>query len=400
LTRLSGSCDKRNTECVYYDVTNYYFEIEQEDTDVFDAKSSEVVEGLRKRGVNKEHRPCPIVQMGLMLDGDGIPIDYMLFEGNTNDCLTLLPVLKNMGPRHKSKRMIIVADKGLTTSDNIVANVLEGNGFVFSQSVRHATTELKDWILDISGYRGDEDFSIKERLAEKHVYVADPSGKKKKVPLLVRQIVFWSKDFAEHSKAERAKVIAKSLGHIASNSVSTAKAHTAVRYVNDVAYVAATGEAASHALVLDTDKIASDEQMDGYYCLITNELDRTASDIIDIYRGLWRIEETFRVTKSTLEARPVYVSRRDRICAHFLTCYIALVILRLIQADLAWEYSAEQVAADIAAINGTLMKKNYYLFSHRTHLSDRLGALCGIDLSLKTQSAQGMRDILAMTKKR
>jgi hypothetical protein len=378
---------QRDTETVYYDVTNYYFEIEEEDE-------------LRRRGVSKEHRPSPIVQMGLVLDRSGLPLGYKIFEGNTNDSLTLLPVLRDLKRRHEAGRMIIVADKGLNTSDNIAAAVLDGNGFVFSQSVRHATKELKDWVTEESGYVGGDGFRIKDRIAKKTITVTNPKGGKKKVDIDVRQVAFWSADYAKRARAERACVIEKSLGALKRGGENAAKAHSALRYVTDTAVNKKTGELASHVFSLDEEKIAKDERMDGYYCLITSELHRDASEIIDIYRGLWRIEETFRVTKSTLECRPVYVSRHDRIHAHFMVCYVALVLIRLIQADLSWEHSAQEIADDIASMNGVLMDKSYYLFGHRTHLSDALGKLAGIDLSRKVLSAQDMRDILAKTKRR
>jgi len=376
----------RNKACCYYDVTNYYFEIEEEDD-------------LRRRGVSKEHRPNPIIQMGLMLDADGIPIDYELFEGNKNDCLTLMPCLKKMRLRHKASRIIVVADKGLNTSDNIAATILDGNGFVFSQSVLQAPKELKGWVRDLAGYSGGKDFRIKDRIDKKAITIEGVDGKKKKVDVEVRQVAFWSRDFAEKARAERASVIEKSVNAVKRGGLSAAKAHTALRYVTDTAVVAETGELANHVLSLNTEKIAEDEAMDGYYCLITSELDKDAREIIDIYKELWRIEDTFKVTKSTLEYRPVYVFRHDRIHAHFMICYVALVLLRLIQADLDWRYSAEAIAGDCAAMNGTLMKKNYYLFGHRTHLSDELGKLCGIDLSRQILTAKDMKDILAKTKK-
>jgi hypothetical protein len=378
---------RRNTTSIYYDVTNYYFEIEAEDD-------------LRRRGVSKEHRPNPIVQMGLMLDSCGIPLDYQLFESNVNDCLTLMPVLKDLRARHNTDRVIVVADKGLNTSDNIAANILDGNGFVFSQSVVRATKDLKAWVVSADGYRGSEDFRIKERLVTKKITVTGADGKKKRVDVEVKEVAFWSRDFDVRSKAERAKVIEKSMAALKRGGVGAAKAHTALKYVTDTAVVAETGEAANHVYDLDVNKIKADEEMDGYYCIATSELDKSAEEIIDIYRGLWRIEETFKVTKSTLEARPVYVSRHDRIHAHFMTCYVALVILRLIQGDLKWKHSADEIAGDIANMDGSLMKRNYYLFNYRTHLTDKLGKLCGLDLSRKILSTKDMKDIFARTKKK
>ena len=377
----------RDTTCVYYDVTNYYFEIDQEDE-------------LRRRGVSKEHRPNPIVQMGLLLDSDGIPLDYALWEGNTNDCATLLPVLKDLRSRHRAQHVIVVADKGLNTSDNIAANVLDKNGFVFSQSVRRAPGKLQDWVLDQSDYTGSEDFRIKDRVSVKTITVTGTDKKKHKVDIEVREVAFWSRDFEERSRAERAAVIEKSKDAISRGELAAAKAHSSVRYVKDIPVVKETGEAASHAFSLDKDKIDRDEALDGYYCIISNELDKSAGELIDIYKGLWRIEETFRVTKSTLEVRPVYLSRHDRIHAHFLICYVALVLLRLIQADLGWVYSASAIAEALGNMTGTLMQKNYYLFGYRTYLTDELGKLCDIDFSRRVLSTKQIRDILASTKKR
>ena len=387
IDKAISSLRPRDTTCIYYDVTNYYFEIEAEDE-------------LRRRGVSKEHRPNPIIQMGLALDSDGIPLSYKLFEGNTNDCLTLMPVLKEMRTRHNSKRVIVVADKGLNTSDNIAANILDGNGFVFSQSVRRATKKLQSWVLSDKDYMGDENFKIKERITKKTITIENVKGKRQRVEVDVKEVAFWSRDYFERSRFEREKVIEKSLSSIKKREVGASKAHSTVRYVSDTAVLLETGEAASHVLSLDKEKIQRDEAMDGYYCIISNELDKTATEIIDIYRGLWRIEESFRVTKSAIKTRPVYVSRHERIHAHFMTCYVALVILRLIQADLKWEHSAKEIAKDLSNITGVAIDKNYYAFGHRTELSDKLGLLTGLDLSLKTMELKSMKNILAKTKRR
>jgi hypothetical protein len=373
-------------EVVYYDVTNYYFEIDQEDD-------------LRRRGVSKEHRPNPIVQMGLVLDSTGMPLDYQLFEGNTNDCLTLLPVLKDMRKRHGAKRIVVVADKGLNTSDNIAANAVDGNGFVFSQTVSGACAGLKEWILDRSGYSGDEHFKVKDRIGQKTVYIAGTDGKTTRIPVTVREVAFWSKDFAERSAHERSKVVEKSLAAVKRGGGKAAKAHSALRYVNDIAVVKETGELAEHVLELDEDKIMREAETDGYYCIITSEVEKSAGEVIEIYKGLWRIEESFRVMKSTIKARPVYLSRHDRIHAHFLVCYVALVITRLIQIGLGWQHSAEAVAYDLAHMNGHRMDKNHFLFSYRTPLCDELGKIAGVDLSKKTMSAGGIRSLMSETKR-
>ncbi|WP_172623459.1 IS1634 family transposase [Arabiibacter massiliensis] len=382
------SLRERDRSRTYYDVTNYYFEIEDEDD-------------LRRRGVSKEHRPNPIVQMGLLLDADGIPLDYEVFSGNVNDSLTLLPVMKKMRSRHPHERTVVVADKGLNTSNNIAAAVLDGNGFAFSQSVRKATRSLKAWVLEDGGYAENEagTFKVKSRQSYKEVVVEGEDGATRKERIPVKQVAFWSKDFFERARRERAKVIEKSKAAIERGGMASAKARSSVRYAKDTPCVPSTGEVAEHLWSLDEEKIAADEAMDGYYCIVTSETYMDERDVIELYRGLWRIEETFRVTKSTLDARPVYVSREDRIRAHFMICYAALVIMRLIQADLGWKHSAQAIADDLAAMTGVNEDANVYLFGHRTDLSDELGRVAGLDLARRRYTRKQIKDMLASTKK-
>lgn len=389
LDNAVGALRARNTNRTYYDVTNYYFEVEDEDE-------------LRRRGISKEHRPNPIVQMGLLLDGDGIPLDYEIFAGNINDSLTMLPVMDKIKARHTCERMIVVADKGLNTSKNIVRATLNKDGFIFSQSVRKATKALQAWVLDEDDYVANEDatFKIKSKQTYKSIKVEGEDGVKRTVKVPVKQVAFWSRDFFVRSREERARVIEKSRAAISRGDMASAKAHSSVRYVKDTPCVKETGEAASHVFTLDEEKIAADEAMDGYYCIITSETDMEDRDIIDAYRGLWRIEESFRVTKSTLDARPVYVSRQDHIRAHFMVCYAALLIVRLIQADLEWEYSAQAIADDLSAMVGFNEDANIYLFAHRSDLSDKLGEVAGVDLTRKRYTRKAIKDMLAHTKKR
>ncbi len=386
----------RNKSRLYYDVTNYYFEVENED--INDG-------GLRKRGVSKEHRPNPIVQMGLLLDGDGIPLDYEIFPGNNNDMTTMMPIMKKAKLRSdnntKHERIVIVADKGLNTSNNIAATVLDGNGFIFSQSVRKASKKLKTWVLDESDYisNSSHSFKIKSRKSEKVITVVGKDDKKYKVSIPVKEVAFWSKDFFERSRYERECVIEKSCAAIKNNEMSSASAKTSIRYTKDVPVVKATGEVASHNWILDEKKIAEDEAMDGYYCIITSEQEMNDRDIIEAYRGLWRIEESFRVLKSDLDARPVYVSREEHIRAHFLVCFIALLIMRLMQLDTKRQYSSAEIAQDISNIIGHRMDTNVYLFDYRTELIDKLADAIGIDLSRRVLKRGEIRDIMAKVRK-
>lgn len=387
---LEESRGPRDASCLYYDVTNYYFECGEED-------------GFRMRGVSKEHRPSPIVQMGLFLDSDGLPLGYELFPGNRNDMTTLLPAMSKAGVRDlpRGERVVVVADKGLNTSANIAACVLDGNGYIFSQSVRKATKGLKSWVLDDAGYEesASGSFKIKSRVSEKAVYVAGEGGKRRRVMVPVKEVAFWSRDYFERSRRERAKVVEKSRAAVARGDMSSAAAKTSVRYAKDVPVVRETGEAADHNWVIDEDRIAADEAMDGYYCIVTSEQDMDDREVIDAYRGLWRIEESFRVMKGDFDARPVYCSTESHIRAHFLVCYIALLAMRLMQLDTGRKYSAAQISEALAGVTGHLMDRNLYLFDYRTDLTDELAGAVGIDLSRQVLTRGQIRSIMADVKK-
>ena len=387
---LEAARGPRDATCLYYDVTNYYFECEGED-------------GFRMRGVSKEHRPNPIVQMGLFLDSDGIPLGYELFPGNRNDMTTLLPAMSKAGVRDLpwGRRAIVVADKGLNTSANIAACVLDGNGYIFSQSVRKATGELKGWILDDEGYEDNASgsFRLKSRISEKAVYVAGEDGRRRRVMVPVKEVAFWSRDYFERSRRERERVVEKSRAAIGRGDMSSAAAKTPVRYVKDMPVVRETGEAADHNWVIDEGRIAADEAMDGYYCIVTSEQDMDDREVIDAYRGLWRIEESFRVMKGDFDARPVYCSTESHIRAHFLICYIALLAMRLMQLDTGRRHSAAQISEALAGVTGHLMDRNLYLFDYRTDLTDELAEAVGIDLSRQVLTRGQIRSIMADVKK-
>jgi len=384
----------RDRSRLYYDVTNYYFEVDGED------------EGeLRRKGVSKEHRPEPIVQMGLLLDGDGIPLDYDVFPGNVVDMVTMLPVMRKAGLGNRgdseAERVVMVADKGLNTSDNIAACTLDGNGFIISQSLRKAAGSLRAWALDRDGYAANAagTFRVKSRISDKTVRVAGDDGRKRAVKVPVKEIAFWSADFEARSRHEREKVVEKSRMAVARGDMSGAVARSAARYAKDAPVVRETGEAASHNWAIDEDRIARDAELDGYYCIVTSEQEMPDGDVIDAYRGLWRIEESFRVLKGDFDARPVYVSREEHIRVHFLVCYVALLVMRLIQLDTGRRWSAGQVSEALAGVVGHRLDANMYLFDYRTDLTDGLAAAVGIDLSRQVLRKGQISKIMADVRK-
>lgn len=381
---------RRDSGNVYYDVTNYYFECDPDGEG-----------GMRQMGCSKEHRPNPIVQMGLMIDSEGIPLGYDVFPGNVNDCLTMMPVMKSIKAERGLDRVVVVADKGLNTSDNIAACLLDGNGYVFSQSVRKADRPLRDWVLDDAGYDVREGFKIKSKPCDKTITVRDRNGKAigtEQVP--VRLVAFWSEDYAKRARAQRELAVAKAAKMVTRRaSWEHAKSYGAGRYVKETFVDAATGETPKSLIQLDQDAIDKEAAFDGYYCLVTSEQDKTPDEIVDIYRELWRIEESFRVMKSDFDARPVYVSTQSHIRAHFLICYLALVAMRLMQRDLKMRYSAKEVANALNRMRGVHLKENYYLFGYRTDLTDELGRVSKMDLARKLYSRKDIADIVAKAKK-
>ena len=380
----------RNTNLVYYDVTNYYFE-------------TDTVDELRKKGVSKEHRPNPIVQMGLFIDTMGIPITYQLFPGNTNDCLTFRPNLSRIQNDYNLGRVIVVADKGMTTGDNVYYTLSAKDGYVFSMSVRGADKELKDYVLTDKGYEwyGNE-YKRKSRLYPRTISVTGSSGKKLKKVVNEKQVVFYSEKYALRAKAEREAAVTKALELINNPGKYTkATSYGAATYIKNIEFDKNTGEIISpqKTLALDEDKLHAEEALDGYYVIVTSECKETDDRLIEIYRGLWRIEEAFRVTKSDMEARPVYVSREDHIQAHFLTCFVALVIARILEMKLEHKYSIGHMLKSLRKAECTHIKQNYYLFDYYDDVLEDIGNVFGIDFSKKIRSLGEIKKIIADTKK-
>ncbi len=387
INRSIEKASLRDTTSVYYDVTNYYFECDPDE--------------LRCKGVSKEHRPNPIVQMGLLQDKNALPISYKLFSGNTNDCNTMIDVLADMKQDHKLDRVIVVADKGLNTSDNIAACIAKGDGFVYSQSIRgtKSTSELRDWVCSDEDYviQDGGEFKIKSRQDTKMINITNAQGEKKRVPIEVKTVAFWSAKYARRAYHERQVAIEKSRKLASNPGAYNASTHYgAAKYIRKDAFDATTGEVLnpSSVLSIDEERIAQEERCDGYYCLVTSEYDLPDEEIIDIYRGLWRIEESFRVTKSDLEARPVYCSTHEHIEAHFLTCYIALCVLRLAQLKCANRYSARVIAEQLGSLCGSSLEDNWWLFDQRSDISDDICEIFGIDLSRKYLPLKDIKKLL------
>lgn len=383
----------RDTSLIYYDVTNYYFETDEQ-TD------------LLRKGVSKEHRPNPIVQMGLFMDNNAIPITYELFAGNTNDCLTYRPNFGRIKKQFDLGRVITVADKGMTTGDNIwyTINTPAKDGYVFSMSIRGADKSIKEYVLDEKGYEWlGEEYKRKSRLYPRTILVTSSNGKKIKKQVDEKQVVFWSKKYAIRAKVEREAALSKARD-LAKHPGKYTKAtsYGAAKYIKKVDYDKETGEilTASSILDINEDLIRQEEALDGYYLLLTSEMDTPDDKIIDIYRGLWRIEESFKITKSELEARPVYVWTDEHIEAHFLTCFVALTLSRILEMKLEHRYSAGRILESLSKSSCSLIQQNYYMFDYFDEVLKDIEDLMNIDFSKRVRTLGDIKQTLADTKKK
>ena len=311
----------RDTSLMYFDVTNMHFEIDRPDD-------------LRKYGKEKNRRPDPIVQFALAMDANGLPLYYKQFPGNTHDSKTFIPVFTEVCVRFSPGRVVAVADMGCTSSDNIF--FLKGgdrdsriNGYVFSYSIRKASEAFKRYVLEEAGYTGRDGrpledgfgYKIKSRVDVREIKISMGDGSKKSVLIDEKQVVFWNEKYAAKAQAEREERIKRAHDIIADpKKYNKSTAHGAASYIKNIAYDKKTGEVyekVGKALLFDEEKAVEDAKYDGYYCIITSELDMQQMRVVEIYCGLSEIEDSFKVAKSNLDIRPVYVSRKDRINPSF-----------------------------------------------------------------------------------
>lgn len=386
----------RKTDLVYYDVTNFYFE-------------SDVSDELRKRGYSKEGKKKPIVQMGLMMDNMGLPISYKMFPGNTHDSQTLMPALTTLKKQFKIGRIITVADKGLNSGDNIAYNSALGDGYIYSKGIRGASADFKKWVINQDNYIiSSSGFKMKSQVVYDHpIKITDEviGKKKKKKTVLVDQkfIVFYSEKYAKRAKHKRAEVIEKAQMMIKYPSKYNAILDKgAASYVSNLKFDKETGEikeSTKQHLVLDEERIKEEELYDGYYALVTSELDMPDSDVIEKYRGLWKIEESFKITKRTISTRPIRHTLDTRINAHFLICFISLLIGRIIELRLDKKYTIDKITKTLEKSCCSRIDQNYWLFDHRCDVTVALEKEFGVDFGSKIMSLKKIKNNFALSKK-
>lgn len=323
----------RTTNIIYYDVTNFYFEIEEPDSDSID-ENDNIIKGTRKAGVCKEERKLPIVQMGLFMDEQGIPISIETFPGNTLDHLTMIDALSHTVNKMDLPRFIFVGDRGMYRGNNTAYLINTNNGYIISKSIEKTSANEKAWIFDDNGYTNEgTDFKYKSRIIKRKVKVSD----NKQQELVEKVVVYWSKKFYKKQMAENRsflEFLEKLEESPESFRITRTQSKTIKKFLKKTCINDETGEVLESSQIkmnIDYEKVNKFKQSFGYYQIVTSELEMEEKQIIDTYHGLSRIENQFQIMKSDLETRPLYVRTPQHIEAHLLSCMIALVIVRIIQ---------------------------------------------------------------------
>ena len=373
--RRMNTCVKRgigrNPSTVFYDVTNFFFEIGEADEDEVDGEGNTVRPGLRKFGVSKENRKQPIVQIGLFMDDNGIPVSFGMFPGNTLDHHTLRPAMRETVDTFGLGRFILVADRGMYSGTNMCHVTDAGNGYIVSKSLRKSTAAERRWAVSPDGYTVVSDrFRHKSRIRERTV--CDETGKKRRIR--ERIVVYWSKSFYERDVSEHRKFldfIERLRANPAGFRVTAAHSRSLRRFLKKDVVNSKNGEVLDGTklvAMIDDDKLNEFNELMGYYQIATSELDMPDREVIGKYHGLTQIEDQFREMKGTLEARPVFVNTREHIHAHLMVCFIALTMMRLIQRKIA--------AAETRTDDGGDLKWSYGLPGARLSAALRDWQVC------------------------
>ena len=383
---------KRNDRFLYYDCTNYYFEIEQEDGD-------------KKYGKSKEHRPNPIIQMGLFTDGDGLPLAFSLFPGSQNEQKSMKPLEQKILQQFGCQKFIYCSDAGLASEDNRVFNHMGERSFIVTQSIKKLPAGDREWALDGKGFKRLSDDSpvdlsrLTEEDRQELFYKDEPYTTKK---LHQRLIITYSPRYAAYQQAVRAEQVSRAEKMIASGSLKKQRKNPndPARFVNRLA-VTREGEKADIHYYLDLDKIAEEEKYDGLYAVCTDLLDDDVSEILKVSEGRWQIEDCFRTMKTDFEARPVYVSREDRIKAHFLTCFLALLLFRLLKRELKSPCTTQQLLGVLRGMEfADIEEQGFMPVYERNRLTDELHEACGFRTDYQFITKRKMKEIEKKSKRR
>jgi transposase len=397
LYKRSKKLVKRNTGVLFYDCTNYFFEMEHEG-------------GLKQYGPSKEHRPNPIVQMGLFMDKSGIPLAFCINSGNQNEQLSLKPLEQQIMRDFELSRFIVCTDAGLSSDANRKFNNYGERSFITTQSIKKLKADLKDWCLDpkgweLEGSKKKYDISELDNTPEnrKKIFykqkLIEGYDEERDITFDQTIIVTYSLKYKEYQQTVRNRQIerAKKLMEKPSSADKRSQ-NDAKRFIKKTPFTN-DGEIANRAMYeLDEAAIADEARYDGFYAVCTN-LDDDPADIAKINHDRWEIEESFRIMKSEFEARPVYLQRDDRIEAHFLTCFIALMIYRILEKKLGDKYTCEEIIKTLREMDMRKVGKQGYIPSYtRTQLTDSLHENAGFRTDYELITPKSMAGIIRRTK--
>lgn len=367
LYKNSLKVSKRNTNILYYDCTNYFFEIEEES-------------GLRQYGPSKEHRPNPITQMGLFMDGDGIPLAFNISSGNTNEQVTLTPLEEKILEDFKLSKFIVCTDAGLASYANRKFNDKDERAFITTQSIKKLKKHLMDWALLADGWHltgHNKEYNINEINENEEIFKDKIFFKErwiKENDLEQKLIVTYSLKYKNYQRQIRNSQIERAKNAITTKTFKLDKCNQNdyKRFIKRT-NITAEGEIAEKKILsINNEIIEKEEKFDGFYGVCTN-LEDNAEEIIKVNQKRWEIEESFRIMKSEFKARPVYLSRDDRITAHFTTCFLSLVLLRFLEKKLEEKYSSSKIIDCLREMNFMESIGNGYIPTYtRTDLTDDL----------------------------
>ena len=380
---------ERNDKILYYDCSNYYFEIEQED-------------GSKKYGKSKEHRPNPIIQMGLFMDGDGIPLAFSLFPGNANEQTSLKPLEKKLLEDFGCRKFIYCSDAGLGSESIREYNHMGERAYIVTQSIKKLKKEEKEWALNPQGFKRVYDNTpvdiTKLPADDKGLYYKDEPYTTKK--LHQRLIVTYSPKYALYQKSIRDKQVERAQKMLDSGNTkkSQKNLNDPARFIGKMA-VTKEGEAADIQHYLDENKISEEARYDGLYAVCTDLLDDEVGDILKVSEGRWQIEECFRIMKTDFSARPVYLQNENRIKAHFLICFLALTIYRFLEKKLKYKYTCEELLDTLKAMNfAEIQEQGFIPLYKRKMITDALHDACGFRTDFQFITKSKMRTIQKKSK--
>lgn len=387
-SRLLG---KRSDEVLYYDCTNYFFEVEQE-------------EGDKKYGKSKEHRPNPIIQMGMFMDGDGIPLAFSLFPGNANEQTSLKPLEQKVLQDFDCTKFIYCSDAGLGSEAVKKMNHAGERAFIVTQSIKKLNKDDKKWALDKTGFKRVSDDSPVDlsKIPEDDtgLYYKDEPY----TPHTIHQrlIITYSPKYARYQKTVRDTQVGRAEKMLCSGKVKKERRNPndPARFIGKIA-VTEEGEAIEVKNYLDTDKIDQEALYDGMYAVTTDLLDDDVKDILRISEGRWEIEECFRIMKTDFEARPVFLHDETRIKAHFLVCFLALVIYRYLEKGLGNRFTCEKILDKLKSMNfADIQEQGFIPLYKRDKLTDAMHKLCGFETDCQFITKSQMKTIQKKSKGR